>query len=434
MPPERALPTVALALLCLALPAMGIQARAPEPVLSSGPAVTPISAPLCCQPQFGHPELLLTHPGAGHPEPLFVEDFTWDGHPDVLSMINEWGGSADLRPILLASDGAGSFVEATTSVFIGQPPWLAVPREVLVADFNDDGHPDLFVADHGCDWPPHPGHQNSLILSAPGGKLIDATANLPQQLDFAHCTKTADIDGDDDLDLFIGNIWGRSDIGPQLWLNDGNGAFAVGGQLPAEHASLSEHGYTTCLLADVTGEGAPDLILGGSGEFHDRTGGLSHILRNDGQGHFSELAGALPPKLWFPTDLALDIQPTDLNGDGAFRDETAARLPQSLNADLYVPFLELLDLDYDGDMDMAPIGLFDGGAPPFYVNDGQGYFHPLRAATGLLALCVCHAGRQRPPRHPLPFRWRRRPSRQVLRAARQGLPARLPATDPQLPQ
>ena len=49
---------------------------------------------------------------------------------------------------------------------------------MVIADFNGDRVDDIFVADHGYDAYPFPGYQNTLVLSAPGGKLVDATDNL----------------------------------------------------------------------------------------------------------------------------------------------------------------------------------------------------------------------------------------------------------------
>ena len=75
----------------------------------------------------------------------------------------------------------------------------------MVADFNRDGHPDVFIADFGSDLPGDTGHQDALTLSAPGGKLVDATANLPQQ-DMYRATApwSADVNGDGAPDIFVG--------------------------------------------------------------------------------------------------------------------------------------------------------------------------------------------------------------------------------------
>ena len=109
----------------------------------------------------------------------------------------------------------------------------------MIADFNGDHRPDLFIADHGDDHSPFPGYQNTLILSAPGGKLVDATANLPQAYDFTHSVATADVNGDGTTDLYVGNIYGANHVPPEVLLNDGRGHFTVGnGLLPASVTSL----------------------------------------------------------------------------------------------------------------------------------------------------------------------------------------------------
>jgi hypothetical protein len=367
------------------------------------------AAPLSpCLPWFSRPELLAEVASAGHPGWLVVEDWTQDGHPDIFAVPIHEGGGVDHAPVVLVNDGHAGFVEATTSVFVGSLPALDVPREIVVADFNGDSHADLFVADHGLDDWPWPGHQNTLILSAPGGKLVDATSTLPQQSDFTHSADAADIDGDGDQDLFVGNM--DPEFTPQLWLNDGSGGFTKGeeGRLPQAQRDLDQTAYSASLFADVNEDGAQDLILGTGFCCGQRT--RSVVLLNDGRGWFSLLPDAVPPHEVGQTsiDHALDIQPGDLNGDqhldlvfvltsfldppptyvgryiqimigrgnGTFRDETATRLPQEENAEADFPFVSLMDLDNDGDLDLAA-GLRMWWNPvPFYLNDGGGNFTP----------------------------------------------------------
>jgi len=369
------------------------------------------AGPLCPHlPRFSRPRLLAEVWGEGHPGWLIVEDWTQDGHPDIFAIPTYEGGGADVGAVVLANDGHGGFVEATASVFRGPVPAFEVPREIVAADFNGDSHADLFVADHGLDDWPWPGHQNILILSAPGGKLVDATASLPQQSDMTHSADAADIDGDGDQDLYIGNLIYELPH-PQLWLNDGSGRFTRGEaqRLPEAQRDLGQTAYSASLFADVNGDGTPDLILGTCGA-ECGSPDNSEVLLNDGRGWFSLLPGGLPPHQLGHTlySHALDIQASDLNGDqrldlvfvltrmlpppggylgryiqiligngnGTFRDETETRLPQEENDEADIPTASLIDLDYDGDLDLVTALQMWWHPGPIYINDGRGTFTP----------------------------------------------------------
>ena len=166
--------------------------------------------------------------------------------------------------------GGGRFEEATSSLFDGPPPAVEWNRQQVVADFNGDGRPDLFIADMGTDNtavnPGWPGQQNRLVLSTPGGKLADATGNLPQRFTFTHSAAAADVNGDGAVDIFENNLscCGRDRVPARILLNDGTGRFT-----PSPHAvdgvPRNQYGAThsyACAFADVDGDRAPDLVLG----------------------------------------------------------------------------------------------------------------------------------------------------------------------------
>jgi hypothetical protein len=71
------------------------------------------------------------------------------------------------------------------------------------------------------------------------------------------------------------------------------------------------------------------------------------------------------------------------NGDGTFRDETATRLPQTDNNDDWIKFLEFRDLNGDGYLDLAS-RFVEGtsNSPLFFLNDGNGVFTPLPPGFG----------------------------------------------------
>jgi hypothetical protein len=130
------------------------------------------------------------------------------------------------------------------------------------------------------------------------------------------------------------------------------------------------------------------------------------VLLNDGTGHFSVLANALPPK---PTPFegdCLDIENYDLNrdgyedllllftkkapayyqgrwiqvlinnGDGTFHDETSTRYPQVDNTSTYFIFLHMVDIDGNGYLDVI-------GQVPFLNSNGN-HKYLLADANGTL--------------------------------------------------
>jgi hypothetical protein len=385
---------------------MGITAAQPGPVARAPHRVLlPIALrayqpPQPCLPVFGPERPLLTIDTAASIEWLATADLNGDGWTDAIVVRNIFQTLQSFEISILLNDQRGGLVDATHQVFDGPVPRVQHPSKILLRDFSGDGRTDVFIANSGMDTSPHPGYQNTLVLSAPGGKLVDATASLPQQLDNTHRAAAADIDGDGDTDLYVANLWGQNMFPPAIWLNsDGAGTFVVAtGRLPYPLEDLDFGAYTTCEFVDVNNDGSPDLVLGDAGD--DLQGGPdSLVLLNDGSGYFSYLANAIPPKPFAETDVALDIDATDINsdgyqdllmlftkesytgryiqvltnkGDGTFVDETSTRISQTYD-DGWLSYLQLLDLNYDGHVDLVAQRMA-GPGPMFYLNNGHGAF------------------------------------------------------------
>jgi hypothetical protein len=327
-------------------------------------------------------------------------DFNDDGWPDVVLWRGFYQSTEAFELDVLLNDGNGNLVLGTSQVFSGTVPSVVHGTAPVLADFNGDGRLDMFFADTGMDTDPFPGHQNTLVLSAPGGKMVDATENLPQQSDQTHSAAAADVDGDEDVDLYVGNLGGEGLEAPEILLNDGTGRFEVAiGLLPPEQRDLFENWYTASQFADVNNDTFPDLILG-----HGDPGRDSHVLLNDGTGHFAKVETDLPPTLLGSNDVALTIKAADISGDGyldlfvnhsrntdlgryiqvlinnqdgTFRDETSTRLPQSDNNDPWIIWFYLLDLDMDGYLDIVAAPMGDSHGPLFYLNNADGTYRPL---------------------------------------------------------
>jgi hypothetical protein len=296
---------------------------------------------------------------------------------------------------VLENDGKGHLVDASAGVFGGVAPGIIEPKTLVVADFNEDAAPDIFVGSDGFTYSAGIG-RNRLFLSSGDGHEVDATANLPLDQSFTWTTSIADVNGDGHLDLFVNYPFSNGSPPPEIWLGDGRGHFAVEmAALPATFGP-ADHTYSASAFADVNADGAPDLVLGAFGQT-----GSSIVLLNDRAGHFTSQL-PLPAKPLQPGAEATAIQPIDLdhdghidllaaytnpnpdgsaqgrwlqvlmgNGDGTFRDETATRFPQTANAlPTSIGSMQLLDVDGEG----AP----DVGAHFIGPDPRQGTFYLVR--------------------------------------------------------
>ena len=152
--------------------------------------------------------------------------FDCDGDEDffmapshITATIHNDGRPAESAPVqLYENDGDGDFALSTESFIRGKIPESVAGRKVLTGDFNGDGRPDIFVADHGADSHPFPSAHPLLLLSSVNG--LRSEAGLEHVVGFHHGAASGDIDQDGDLDIFL------TDTRQPLFLeNDGGGKF-----------------------------------------------------------------------------------------------------------------------------------------------------------------------------------------------------------------
>lgn len=361
----------------------------------------PAGAAVDVAPRFGPPALVATATGVGGLSEQESGDVNGDGLGDLVVTRLAFPLAHATFPIgVFLSNGRGGFTDGS-SLFAGPIPRTQHGRQIVIADFNGDRRNDIFVADHGYDAEPFPGHPNTLVLSTPDGRLADASGNLPPSSGFSHSAAAADVDRDGDVDLYVGNLCCGDRTPPELLLNDGSGRFSRSSNLlPAAVVHTTQGRYTRSLFVDANGDGAPDLVLGAENNTR-----ASIVLLNDGAGRFREVAGALPPKAFGPTAITISLAALDANrdgkpdliagfqradftgrrlqvlignGDGTFRDETSTRLPAQDEGPSWAYAIRVADLDADGDSDFG-VALSQGPQneqPPLYIAGANGVFRP----------------------------------------------------------
>lgn len=203
---------------------------------------------------------------------LFTASLTYDPRRPVQnatpSRLEFWRKQAD-----------GSFER--DEVMLSSDQGCIHPRRAIVADFNADQRPDVFLACHGYDADPYPGERNWVVLSQPNGRYLVKQAGA--DVGFFHSASAADLNGDGLPDVVVTN---SSDVAVVYALiNKGNGVFERESRARFP-ASLREKGLYTVELLDVNEDGRLDVAVGG----HEWGGTTTTLLINPGDNQFAQVA------------------------------------------------------------------------------------------------------------------------------------------------
>ncbi|MEL6110401.1 MAG: VCBS repeat-containing protein, partial [Planctomycetota bacterium] len=232
---------------------------------------------------------------------------------------------------------------------------------VRSGDLDGDGDVDVVVA-NGRHWP----QQNYLFFNHGEARF---TLHRPLGVDRAtsYATELADLDGDGDLDIAVGN-----DMAPnRVFFNDGTGRFDAG----TVFGTISS--VRSLTLADIDLDGDVDLLV----TCRKRQ---NYICFNDGKGGF-----ARSQAFGTRNDSTIDVAVGEINGDGnldlvlANRDRQANRAllnDSKLNFDKMIEFgsgvdetraVAIGDVNGDGRPDLILANIGTSNMVCFGDADGQ---------------------------------------------------------------
>jgi FG-GAP-like repeat len=148
----------------------------------------------------------------------------------------------------------GSFLEDKSS--LTDTVGCLHPRKAIIADFNQDGRPDIFVGCTGIDAAPFPGEKSALILSKPNGSYSKTYMDFAA---YAHGSSAADLNGDGYPDIVITDT--SVNLKPLILINNKDGTFAKRTDLIPSNLKWKQ--IYSAELIDINKDGKLDLLLAG---------------------------------------------------------------------------------------------------------------------------------------------------------------------------
>jgi hypothetical protein len=224
-----------------------------------------------------------------------VADFDGDGTRD-LALIGYATSNAGVY--VYHGTGSGSFAAAQTvdaTLASDSNP----PSAVVAGDIDGDGKPDLVAIDAGRPYDSTPASGGVRIYRNLGGSFA-AVATL-SGAPYPDALALGDTNGDGRLDLLVtgaAQAFGSDTL--YVYLGNGNATF----QAPIT-ISLDDIFFGSIALGDADGDGKPDLVIGNCCGLT-----FASYAKGDGSGHFA--APAILPLTVSPTLLVL----ADLTGNG----------------------------------------------------------------------------------------------------------------------
>jgi len=242
-------------------------------------------------------------------------------------------GSAN---VLYHNNGDGTFTDVTASSGISQP--LGKNLAVGAADYDNDGWPDLFVANDGLPaYLFHNEHGKFTEVGLSSGMGLTVLGNTMA----AMCISLGDYDDDGWLDLFVSDFQQNSD---HIFHNDGKGGF-----------------WDVSQQTNIAGSTYNVLSFGGGFFDYDNDGWLDLFIAN---GHVYPEVEQVQPNFHFKQINTLFHN----EGNGKFV-ETTKISGEGFNTAYVSRGVAFVDLDNDGFVDIV-VG--NNGDPPLVLHNSGG--------------------------------------------------------------
>jgi microcystin-dependent protein len=237
-------------------------------------------------------------PVGAQPSAVVMADVNGDGIPDIVTLNFEYGGHSGSVSVLLGN-GNGTFQPARSFSL----PAASYPNSVAVADVNGDGKPDIITANNGSN--------NVSVLLGNGDGSFQAARTFAEG-SHPMSVAVADVNGDGKPDLIVSNFrafnpttgkYGNSSV--SILLGKGDGTFGAP-QTFDDGSAVNE-----MAVADVNGDGKPDLIVSNKGTTGKYDNSSVNILLGNGDGTFQP-----PQTVPAAPKFADGVTVADVNGDG----------------------------------------------------------------------------------------------------------------------
>lgn len=286
---------------------------------------------------------------------------------------------------LYLNDGAGIFDEVPANYFEG-----FMNGDVAIADFNNDNKKDILISGTTDIYRASSKQATSLYLNSNGNFTHTAT---PFPSLYRSSLAYADIDNDNDLDVFIMGTQNFSTDVARLYVNNGSAGFTVKGDIISNGAYMGSADF-----ADVDNDGDQDLVVSGQGFINFTWLTFTKLYLNDGSGNFTEDTNQNFTQVYESFVLFEDVDNDNdpdllVTGLGDFsrvaeiyQNDGSGNFSQmsgfSLQGISYGA-AAFADIDNDNDPDLLLAGQIAGGSPPtsatrLYTNDGSGIFTEVR--------------------------------------------------------